>query len=82
MKWENELDKISIRPEGSMISTYGTLEEDCPRYIKYSDAETLITSLLKRQREICADAFFSKDKTGGSYHRRIKHNIRNAPEPE
>ena len=54
MTWEEELDKISIRPRPASIDTASTFEENCPRYIKYSDAEVLIKSLLKKQRESCA----------------------------
>lgn len=72
MNWKDELEKKGLF--GAALYAR--------KVVKVEDVIIIITSLLKRQREICADAFFSKDKTGGSYHRRIKHNIRNAPEPE
>ncbi len=72
MSWQDELEKKSLF--GAALYAR--------KVVKVKDVIIIITSLLKKQRESCADAFFGKDKTGGSYHRRIKHNIRNAPEPE
>ena len=71
MTWKEELKKLKYN-DRSCLENYGW-------WYKHSDVIDFIKSLLKEQRESCADKCFGFE--GGSYHRQVRHKIRNAPEP-